>query len=49
MNGKALEQNFGIRIPVLEHTEYYVNTLLKSKANKDLEENIELFNDLKNH
>lgn len=48
MKGKSLEKTFGIRIPIDEHKEYYVETLLKSKSYEKLENDIKLFEDFEN-
>lgn len=43
MKAKDLEKTYGIRIPVEEYSDYYLDTLLKSKEKESLKKEIEAF------
>jgi hypothetical protein len=43
MDAKGLEKTYGIRIPVPEYAEYYVNTLLRSKEKEGLKKELDAF------
>lgn len=43
MDAKGLEKTYGIRIPVAEYVDYYLNTLLKSKEKESLKREIDAF------
>ncbi len=41
MNAKNLEKNYGIRIPVAQYVNYYIETLMKSDDKKEIRKQIE--------
>lgn len=43
MDIKGLEKTYGVRIPVSEHADYYINTLLKSKEKNNMLKELEAF------
>lgn len=45
MDYKGLEKTFGIKIPIYEHVDYYIETLKKSAQYKDIDNHINLFKD----
>ena len=43
MDSKNIEKTYGIRIPVAEYGDYYINTLKKSKEYENLPRQIEAY------
>lgn len=48
MDYKGLEKTFNIKIPVVKHAEYYIETLKKSPQFENIATHIELFKDYEN-